>query len=176
MDNEQWISVQGFEEKYEVSDFGRVRSLERTEDCMGGIRHRAACMLVPNCHNGYARLRLCKDGVTTRYSVHRLVATHFIPNPNNYPQVNHRDGIKNNNHASNLEWCTGSMNVRHKFYTLRKCLGEDHYHSAATLDQVLKIREAASFGTPCAKIAEDLGLGLSCVEHIRYRRSWKHVQ
>ncbi len=176
MENERWVPVKNYEGRYEVSDAGRVRSLKRTEECMGGIRHRDACLLIPNCHNGYARLRLCKDGVASRFSVHRIVASHFLDNPKNYPQINHKDGNKTNNAASNLEWCNASQNALHKAYSLGKGVGEDNWHSVAKEIQVRQIRELASLCMPSAEIADRLGLGLSCVEHIRYRRSWKHVQ
>jgi hypothetical protein len=65
----------------------------------------------------YARCTLSKDGSPKSYSVHRLVALAFIPNPLNLPQVNHKDGNKFNNHYSNLEWCTSSDNTKHAYDT-----------------------------------------------------------
>lgn len=60
---------------------------------------------------GYKRITLCKDGIPYRVFVHRLVAEHFVPNPNDYRYVNHIDGDRTNNEVSNLEWCTASYNV-----------------------------------------------------------------
>lgn len=62
---------------------------------------------------GYVRVRLQKDGERHNYALHRLVAEIFIPNPNEYPEVNHIDGNKLNNRVSNLEWCTRSQNIKH---------------------------------------------------------------
>lgn len=71
--------------------------------------------------NGYVRVRLQKNGERHNYALHRLVAETFIPNPNQYPEVNHIDGNKLNNHVSNLEWCTRSQNMKHVWATgLRK--------------------------------------------------------
>lgn len=65
---------------------------------------------------GYARVRLALDGLKYKiFQVHRLVALQFIPNPNNYPCVNHKDGNKLNNHVDNLEWCTQQQNVQHYY-------------------------------------------------------------
>lgn len=61
---------------------------------------------------GYKRITLCKNGVTKRVFVHRLVAEHYVSNPNNYKYVNHIDGNRANNRSVNLEWCTASYNVK----------------------------------------------------------------
>jgi hypothetical protein len=75
-------------------------------------------------HNrGYRHVELVKDGVKKAYMVHRLVATVFIPNPQNYPTVNHRDEDKTNNAVDNLEWCDRSQNMRHSI-----ALHQDKYH------------------------------------------------
>lgn len=61
---------------------------------------------------GYKRITLCKDGITKRVFVHRLVAEHYVDNPHNHKYVNHIDGVNDNNSADNLEWCTASYNVK----------------------------------------------------------------
>ena len=71
-------------------------------------------------HHGYKRVTLSHEGKTTRYSVHRLVASFFIPNPENKPCVNHIDGNSANNDVSNLEWCTFSENEYHSYRALGK--------------------------------------------------------
>lgn len=66
---------------------------------------------------GYRAFKVCKDCFEKTYQVHRLVATHFIPNPENKPQVNHKDGNKGNNHVDNLEWVTQKENITHAWET-----------------------------------------------------------
>lgn len=115
MSDEQWLPVPGFEALYEVSDAGRVRSVTRMIDTCG----RDKKTWVKRLYIGRV-LGLCRthqyDRVSLKskhYLVHRFVALAFIPNPNNYPHVNHIDGNKKNNAASNLEWCTHEMNMKH---------------------------------------------------------------
>lgn len=93
--------VKGFEDKYQVSDDGRVYKIDGTE---------------LNYHyvtRGYKTVSLCKDKRTHTKLVHRLVAEAFIPNPDNLPQVNHKDEDKENNTVSNLEWCTNYYNIHY---------------------------------------------------------------
>ncbi len=91
--------VKGF--KYKVSDNGNI------------IRTDTNRTLKPNLVRGYHQVKLSKDSKDYCKYVHRLVAEAYIPNPNNYPEVNHIDEDKTNNHASNLEWCTHQQNKRH---------------------------------------------------------------
>ena len=91
---------------YEVSTYGRIRSLPR-KGTKGNI-------VKPSLSSsGYLQTHLCKNGIRHTYQVHRLVASHFLENTNNYPEVNHIDECKTNNHVSNLEYCTRVQNVRH---------------------------------------------------------------
>lgn len=116
-EEEQWATVSGFEGLYEVSDFGRVRSCER--DCMdatSGKKNRKVFNKLIEGHDdghGYLQVQLNKDGKTYVKYIHRLVAEAFIPNPENKPEVNHKDGKKFHNEASNLEWCTRPENIQH---------------------------------------------------------------
>jgi hypothetical protein len=82
--------------------------------------------------DGYAMIGTPTEvrGTSKKTPVHRIVATVFIPNPENKPFVNHKDGNKTNNHVSNLEWCTGSENCMHAIYTdLNKCRREVNQYS-----------------------------------------------
>ena len=101
---EEWRPVKGYEGLYEVSNMGRVKSLHRS---------KAIILKQGMAHNGYMKVGLCKNGTYNTKQVHRLVATAFIRNPNNYPEVNHKDCNKKNNTVDNLEWCTRGYNVRH---------------------------------------------------------------
>lgn len=104
---EHWKSVVGFEGLYEVSDQGRVKSLNYNHTGKDKI-------LKPvKGHSCYLQVSLWKDGKTRNLRVHRLVAEAFIPNPNNLETVNHKDEVKTNNVASNLEWMSRADNKRY---------------------------------------------------------------
>ena len=122
--NEIWKEIPGYEGYFEVSNFGNFRSLDRIIKYKNnGFRKYPGKMLkVEQMQDGYQRIVLMKDAIKKRYMCHRLVALAFIDNPNNLPQVNHKDGIKNNNHVDNLEWCTQSQNERHSINTLGKTM------------------------------------------------------
>ena len=98
--------IKGFEGRYTISNLGIVRSLLTNKVMKPSITKY-----------GYARvlLRLPKSRDYKTFFVHRLVAMNFIPNPNDYPEVNHRDSNRLNNTVTNLEWCTREMNVKHSF-------------------------------------------------------------
>ena len=102
---EIWRDVVGYEGLYEVSNWGRVKSLPRN----GTVKY--ARILKPYVDkDGYHRQMLSKNGKHTNYPIHRLVAEAFIPNPHNYPCVNHKDENKLNNNVNNLEWCSAKYN------------------------------------------------------------------
>ena len=112
MEQEVWKDIEGYEGKYQVSNYGNVRSLmyHNTK----GIK-RISLLKPATDNRGYFRCALSKNNILKTYKVHRLVAQAFIPNPNNYPQINHIDGNKKNNNAENLEWCTNSVNQIHAY-------------------------------------------------------------
>ena len=108
MNEEIWKDIIGYEGLYQVSNLGRVKSLERYNRRNIKIPEK----ILVGCVNykGYHKVLLCKDGRQKQYSVHRLVMNAFVPNPNNYPVVNHKDENKLNNNVDNLEWCTVAYN------------------------------------------------------------------
>ena len=109
---EVWKDVVGYEGLYEVSNLGRVRSLDRiTEDSVGRKRKWKGQMLNPINSvggNGYLRVRLSQDGKKIDYTVHRLVAEAFIPNPENKTDVGFKELDRNNVSVDNLYWTTHS--------------------------------------------------------------------
>ena len=111
MKNEIWKDIKGYEGYYQVSNFGRVKSIERKVNKWDGIRTINERILKQNLsHNGYYFVSLSKNGKRRTYRVNRLVAEAFIPNPDNLPQVNHKEENKLNNNVENLEWCTSKYN------------------------------------------------------------------
>lgn len=116
---EIWKDVRGFEGLYQISNFGRVRSLDRI-DSMGRLHLGQILKITDNSH-GYKKVTLCKNSVHTNKYIHRLVAEAFISNPNNLSEVNHKDEDKSNNSIDNLEWVShrdnmeyGTRKERHK--------------------------------------------------------------
>lgn len=123
---EIWKPIPGFEDYYEASNLGRIRSKERMYIGRWGTpRHLSTHVLkTNNTHNGYLQVKFSIDGVKYQPLVHRLVASTFIANPLNLPQVNHKDGDATNNNAENLEWCTASQNAIHRCHVLKHCSGK----------------------------------------------------
>ena len=100
---EVFLDIEGYEGLYQISNFGNVRSFK-------GKKPR---ILRPsNPSSGYYYVQLCKNKKVKTHTIHRLVAIHFIHNPKNLPEVDHRDGNKSNNAAYNLEWVTRIENVQ----------------------------------------------------------------
>ena len=112
---EIWKSVKGYDGIYEVSNFGRVKSLDRYIVRNDGITQLRKGKIIAQSLNsdGYCQLKLCKDGNTKTVRVHRIVAEAFIPNPNELSDVNHIDCNRTNNHVDNLEWLSWEDNVKH---------------------------------------------------------------
>ena len=99
---EQWKYIKEYDNKYAVSSYGRVKSFK-------GITER---ILKPSkTHDGYEFVVMCKNNKTKPFRINRLVAIHFIQNPNNFPQVDHIDGNKVNNHVENLQWMSAKDNT-----------------------------------------------------------------
>ena len=113
--SEEWRDVVGYEGLYQVSDQGRVKSLERkVKHWRGGERIQKERILKPaTAYNGYLLVPLYAGGKRKKLKVHRLVCQAFHDNPDNKPCVNHIDENKTNNAANNLEWCTYEENNNH---------------------------------------------------------------
>ena len=113
---ESWKEIKDYK-GYEVSNLGNVRTFNKrnsstlyTEPKL--LKQR---QIITHCGKKYTRVNLCLNSTKKQYFVHRLVALEFIPNPENKPQVNHKDNNPLNNELSNLEWCTNSENQIHRF-------------------------------------------------------------
>jgi hypothetical protein len=106
---EQIKEIKGYEKLYSITSFGRVWSHPKK----AGKSNRKGKWLKQTLINRYPSVHLSKNGKEYRPTVHRLVALHFIDNPNNEPMVNHKDLNRENNIVSNLEWCNGFHNMQH---------------------------------------------------------------
>lgn len=110
---EVWKDIPCYEGIYQISTSGQIKSSDRPVWHGTFMYTRKGTIRKPFNTSGYDAVRLSKDGKKTFFTVHRLVALTFIPNPDNLPEVNHKDGNKLNNHVDNLEWCTPSQNTQH---------------------------------------------------------------
>lgn len=121
-DPEEWRDIQGYEGLYQVSNLGRVKSLDKTIVMADGRnRHQKEKILKLQINKyGYYVITLWNNKVSKQVKVHRLVAIAFIPNPENLPQVNHIDEDKLNNKTGNLEWCTALENNHHSNIAIRR--------------------------------------------------------
>ena len=114
LDGEIWKDVVGYEGLYQVSNIGRIKSLQKTFiGSLGRPITYAVKIMKPVNNQGYKALTLRKNKIRKTLKIHRLVAQAFIPNPENKPDVNHKDLNRSNNHVDNLEWCTRSENSIH---------------------------------------------------------------
>lgn len=131
---EIWKDIAGYEGKYQVSNLGRVRSLDRYS--WNGYKYwlqRGKILKASSQKSGYLFVTLSKAGKTKPYRVHRLVAQAFIPNPNGWPQVSHKDEDVTNNKVENLEWCTAEYNINYGNHNqkIAKTLKQPKYQKIA---------------------------------------------
>lgn len=128
-ENEEWRDIPNYEGLYQVSSLGKVKSLR---DRYGNPREKM--LKFERNRGGYLLTFLCKNGKKKTFSVHRLVANAFIDNPSNLPQVNHKDENKENNQASNLEWCTQKYNLNYGSRITKAVANTDYKAIASKID------------------------------------------
>lgn len=113
MEKEIWKPVVGYENRYQVSNLGNIKSLNYRGTSVPGLLKPVKLKL------GYLQISTWADGKQYNATIHRLVAEAFIPNPENKPCINHIDGNKLNNRVENLEWCTDSENKVHSYREIK---------------------------------------------------------
>lgn len=180
---EQWKEIELFKGYYAISNFGRVKSLQRTVMRSNGSvqTFKEKMLTLTNYSNGYIRTTLSMNGKYKDFLVHRLVAIAFVVNddPSVKIEVNHKDGNKGNNFQDNLEWCTPSYNKKHAFSTglNKQKLGEENPKSKLTDSQVLRIRELYSDGnTSYRKLAEMFGVGRTLISEVLNNKTRKLLE
>jgi hypothetical protein len=158
--------IEGFE-NYVINDLGEVYSLPKR------TRKGRRKMKPMQYKHGYICVDLVKDTKVYRKLIHRIVATAFLPNPENKPQVNHINGIKSDNNLNNLEWNTHSENQKHSIKIgLRSAKGIKNSQSKLTEDDIRQIRK---LDLKYAEIAKMFNIGVPNVCSIKKNKTWTHV-
>lgn len=116
LDNEFWRSVVGYEGLYEVSNFGRIKGMEKIRTAKGGSYIRNEQIIIQSIHhNGYKVIGMTKNGKRKSFESHRIIAMSFLPNPDNKAEVNHINLDRGDNSLENLEWTSRRENLSHGF-------------------------------------------------------------
>ena len=167
---EKWIT--GYENKYSINNLGEVFAHNfHRQTIKVKMKHKTT--------NGYCRIGLRLNKKQTFYSIHRLVAEAFIENPNNFPQVNHIDGNKQNNYVENLEWVTQSENMIHAYSTglikntYRNNKGTRNPRCILSDDIVSEIRKIGKNDT-YLNISKKYNVSKSCIYSILNNRNWRN--
>lgn len=169
LDTETWLPVAGYEGLYEVSDLGRVRSLDTRVRTYQGTRARKGRILnFKPRPDGYRTVSLSRDSKVADFLVHRLVAAAFLPNPTGTREINHVDFDRANNRASNLEWCSTRENRAHSKRAGRIRNGT----TKLTPGNVREIRARIAAGHRHIDIAADYGVGANVVGRIKSGQRW----
>jgi len=161
---------------FDPGDWRPVPNIPRFEiNCAGRVRHAGTKRERSTYDsNGYLLVRL----ENRKYRVHRLVALAFLPTDPTRPHVNHKDGVKTNNHVKNLEWVSHTENVRHAVsmgLTPAVRRGEEANLAKLTSGQVARIRSLRASGRKLRSLAKEFGVSKSLIWAISKREIWTHV-
>lgn len=173
---EQWKDIKGYEGIYQISDFGRVKSLAKA----WSVGKKGDTILKSGSHKqGYRNVTLCVDKVKSVKLVHRLVASHYCKNENNYKIVNHLDSVTNNNFKNNLEWTTYTGNAIHGFnfgFRIGR-KGSSHHNVKLTELEILEIKKVYKTGNYSQKKVADLfKISQTHVQRIISGKRWNHIK
>lgn len=169
---EQWKPVAGYEDRYEVSNTGRVRRVKPTRQ-----RGKGSLLTQWPDVGGYPYVSLWHNNKRSNAKVHKLMAIAFLGEPKPNMQVNHIDGDKTNNHLSNLEWVTSSTNLRHayKLGLKQPTRGERHGNVALSEEKVHWIRHNRKQMTAAA-MARQLGVTRPTVRNVLIGVNWQWLK
>lgn len=180
---EIWKDISGYEGYYQVSNLGRVKSLERTiiqnYKCGKKLKRlkKSVVLKQQRCTNGYLFVNLSKKNKRSIKLIHRLVAIHFIDNLENKPEVNHKDLNKKNNNFLNLEWCTPKENTNHYINKLNiNKNGSNNNLSILNENQVYVISFLVIHTkTKLKDISKKFNISVSNIGYIKRRKTWSHL-
>lgn len=154
----EWRDIVGYEAVYMISDCGEVLSLKRE-------KAKLRILKFGYDRKGYRQVSLCMNSIRKQKQVHRLVAEAFLFKENNSLQVNHKDGIKTNNKIDNLEWVTGSENIKHAFRLgLKSQRGEKNSFAKFSDIQIEEIRTS---GISCKDAMVRYGISHTMYYHVK---------
>lgn len=178
INEEVWKDIKGFEGSYQVSNLGKVRSLDREitkTNRHGDVQNfklKGKELRFNDNGKGYLSVQL---GRGNRRYVHRLVAEMFIDNPFELPTINHIDNNTKNNNVTNIEWVTQQENIQHKVRQGRQHKGERIPSTKLKEDDVREIRKLLSDGVSQTKIAEMYNITQTPVSKIKRGVTWSYV-
>jgi len=160
-EHEEWRDVSGWP-AYQASSHGRIRKNEKV--LKGSVRRK------------YVSIELHSDGKPSRqFLVHRLVAMAFIPNPENKPEVNHKNCDRHDNRVRNLEWVTGKENEAHRFAVGNVTRGEQNANAKLRRADVEEIRIRRMDGESGNSLAAEYGVSRDVIYKVALGKQWKHV-
>lgn len=171
--DEEWRDVQGWADFYEVSNLGKVR----VKQSRLRSRYKAGDLMKQFNAGGYLHVVFCRGQEKDYQLVHRLVMAAFV-GPANGLDVNHKNGIKDDNRLDNLEYMTRRENIIHSLEVLkvfRGAKGEDHWEAKLNAEKVRDIRRRQAAGETDHSIAKIYNVSSAAVRQIRTGRSWKHI-
>jgi hypothetical protein len=179
MEQDLWHQVLGFENSYAINRNGVIKSISRYVRCGKGaafLRLKPEQIIKPYLGtDGYLYVFLSYNGQTKHLAIHRILASIFIPNPENKREVNHKNTIRTDNSIDNLEWATPKENIQHsiKIGTNTQCLPGIHNPAAKlTEKQVLEIRELPGSQS---SIAKKYNVSRRTIGFIKRRERWAHL-
>lgn len=172
---EIWKDIINYDSCYQISSLGNVKSLKRlSKNQFKTFILNEKILKNGKGSGGYLYINLYKNSTAKNIMIHRLVALAFIPNIENKPQVNHKNGIKTDNRVENLEWCTNSENMKHAYINNLNIpiKGEDNVNSKLKNEDILEIRSGK---LTRKELRIKYNVGQTTIHNIISYKKWKNI-